>query len=70
MDIKSYDDLLQESGLQSLADRKKTALINFAKKAANNPQFEHWFPLNNNRQSERKTKKIHRGTSQKRQTVL
>ena len=45
----SYDELLEISGLETIEERRKKALHKFAHKAVNNPQFENWFPLNQNR---------------------
>ena len=45
---KSYDELLQESGLQTLEEKRKEAIKKFAEKSLNK-QFSHWFPLNDNR---------------------
>ena len=50
---KSYAELLDESGLQTLEERRKRALGRFAVKAAANKQFTNWFPLNDNRFSQR-----------------
>ena len=50
---KSYEELLEESGLERLEDRRERALLKFATKTAKNPQFSHWFPLNKNRTSQR-----------------
>ena len=41
---KSYEDLLNESGLLTLEERRKNALGKFALKAAANKQFTNWFP--------------------------
>ena len=53
---KTYEQLLEESGLKTLETRRNNALIKFAQKASKNPQFEHWFPLNRNRSSNRNSK--------------
>ena len=45
----SYSDLLEISGLDTLEERRKKALHKFAHKTVVNPQFEEWFPLNQNR---------------------
>ena len=50
---KSYDQLLQESGLETLTSRRTRTVRKFAEKTANNPQFSHWFTLNDNRFSQR-----------------
>ena len=50
---KSYEELLEESELESLEERRDKALLKFARKTAKNPQFSHWFPRNVNRQSDR-----------------
>ena len=45
----SYLDALSISGTDSLEDRRKIQLENFAVRASNNPRFkDKWFPLNNN----------------------
>ena len=44
-----YEDLLVMANLESLEDRRSKALLKFARKAVENPQFSHWFPLNPNR---------------------
>ena len=49
----SYDELLELSSLDTHEDRRTKALHKFANKAAVNPQFEHWFPLNKNRSGRR-----------------
>ena len=53
---KTYEDLLEESSLDTLERRRTNAVFKFAKKMASNPQFNHWFPKNPNRQSERTSK--------------
>ena len=50
---KTYNKLLAESGLETLEDRRTRAVKKFAEKACKNPQFEHWFPKNTNRSSQR-----------------
>ena len=45
----SYEELLEKSNIETLENRRQKALRKFANKAANNPQFMHWFPLNKNR---------------------
>ena len=45
----SYEDLLKKSKLETLEERRQKALLKFANKAADNPRFMHWFPLNRNR---------------------
>ena len=49
----SYKELLETSGLETLDQRRENALLKFAKKAAQNPQFANWFPKNTNRSSNR-----------------
>ena len=53
---KSYDELLKESGLKLLEERREIALLKFARKTSLNPQFSNWFPRNQNRQSKRNFK--------------
>ena len=48
-----YEKLLELSGLDTLEQRRMNALLKFAQKASNNPQFRSWFPLNQNRSSQR-----------------
>ena len=51
---KSYAELLEESGLKSLKERRISALDRFARKAARNPTYKKWFQENTNpRQSQR-----------------
>ena len=50
---KTYEELLSESGLRTLEERRKNALERFAVKAAANKQFTNWFPVNDNRFSQR-----------------
>ena len=45
----SYEEVLELSGLDTREERRRKALHKFANRAAVNPQFEHWFPLNKNR---------------------
>ena len=54
---KSYSDLLEEADLKTLEERRANALRRFAEKASTNSQFSHWFPLNQNRASQRSDKK-------------
>ena len=51
-------ELLETSGLETLDQHRENALLKFAKKAAQNPQFAHWFPKNTNRSSNRVGKKF------------
>ena len=51
-----YDELLEESGLKTLEQRREEATLKFALKASKNPQFMHWFPLNLNRSTGRMSK--------------
>ena len=44
-----YEELLDLSGLETLEARREKAILKFANKAANNPQFRHWFPTNKDR---------------------
>ena len=45
---KSYNDLLEESGLQTLKDWRVKAVLRFARKTAKNPVYTHWFKPNPN----------------------
>ena len=45
---KSYDELLQESGLLRLKERREIAVLKFAKKTSASPIYSHWFPNNPN----------------------
>ena len=45
---KSYVDLLEESGLKTLQERRNIALERFARKAQANPLYSHWFEENEN----------------------
>ena len=51
---KSYDDLLKESGLLSLRERREIAVLKFARKTSANPIYSHWFPDNPNETSQRR----------------
>ena len=53
---KSYEKLLELSGLRTLEERRYDSLIKFARKTAANPQFSHWFTKNTNRKSNRNFK--------------
>ena len=48
-----YETLLQMADLETLDTRRQNALLKFARKSSNNPQFKKWFPLNKNRSSQR-----------------
>ena len=50
---KKYEELLNESGIQTLEDRRMKAIEKFARKTSQNKQFEHWFKKNENRSSQR-----------------
>ena len=54
--LESSDELLQEADLKTLEERRELALLKFARKTQRNPQFVHWFPRNQDRQSERNPK--------------
>ena len=41
---KSYAEVLELSGLQSLENRRRDLVDNFARKASRDPRFSHWFP--------------------------
>ena len=45
---KSYRQLLEESGLQTLKERRETAMLKFAQKTSKNPVYAHWFKENPN----------------------
>ena len=49
----SYSSLLQRTGLTTLKVRRDNRCLKFARKAATNPRYSHWFPLNANRSSSR-----------------
>ena len=53
---KTYEELLEVSGLSSLEERRKISLKKFAERAVKNDQFKGWFPLNSNRSSQRSGK--------------
>ena len=48
---KSYDELLAESGMSSLADRREKAVVKFTNKTLKNPVYAHWFKRNPNQTS-------------------
>ena len=52
----NYEQLLQESGLETLTQRRDNTLIKCARKSPANTQFSHWFPFNTNRTSSRRSK--------------
>ena len=43
--VYSYNRLLQLSGIQTLAERRRIACLKFATKTAANPRFSSWFPM-------------------------
>ena len=45
---KSYAELLEESGLQTLKSRRESALLRFANNCLTNPNYQHWFRENQN----------------------
>ena len=45
---KSYEDLLRESGLKKLEDRRTLQFNRFAENTLKNQKYNHWFPPNNN----------------------
>ena len=53
---KSYTELLAESGIKSLADRREEAIQKFAERTLPNPVYASWFNQNENRQSQRHAK--------------
>ena len=54
---KSYSDLLQLSGLNSLEDRRIVQFRRFANNSLKNKKYQHWFPLNKNIRTGRHTNK-------------
>ena len=48
---KSYAQLLEESGLQTLKARRENALVKFATNCTTNPIYQHWFRENQNPRS-------------------
>ena len=54
---KSYQELLEVSGFETLKARREAALLRFATKSQKNPVYEHWFPENTNHTSLRHPKK-------------
>ena len=40
-----YDTLVSSGRIESLDSRREKLTLNFAKKAAQDPRFEHWFPV-------------------------
>ena len=56
---KSYSELLEESGFESLKTRRETAILRFARKIEKNPVYSHWLEENPNPRSQslRNTKK-------------
>ena len=53
---KTYEQLLQCSGLESLKDRRNKLFQNFAQKIVKNPNYADLFPLNNSIQNTRRPK--------------
>ena len=51
---KSYDELLQESGLLRLKERREIAVLKFDKKTSASPIYSHWFPNNPKPTSQRR----------------
>ena len=43
--ITTYKEALKKSGLMSLEERRRDLCRKFALKTAENPRYEHWFPL-------------------------
>ena len=60
---KTYEDLLRESGLNKLEDRRTLQFNRFAEKAIKNQKYNHWFPPNNNLRSGRHTHRYLEETS-------
>ena len=54
---KLYEDLLSESNLETLEERRQKKLRKSAEKTSRSKQFAHWFPLNENRFSQRTSNK-------------
>ena len=50
---KTYEDLLKESGMSTLKERRERAVLKFAQKTLKNPVYSHWFRLNPNVTSQR-----------------
>ena len=40
----SYKELLEENKIESLEERRKKLILNFAVKTQKNPRFKDWFP--------------------------
>ena len=53
---KKYDELLTESGLQTLEQRRIEALTKFAHKTVKNPKYASWVPLRHLQRLNRQTK--------------
>ena len=53
---RNYENALVLSGLLTLADRRKEICLKFAKKAKNNPKYQHWFICNDNPLNTRRKK--------------
>ena len=49
---KRHEELLTESGMARLKDRRENAIRKFATKTQKNPAYSHWFRLNPNQTSE------------------
>ena len=41
----SYAECLELAGIERLDARRRNLVLNFTKKAAENPRWDHWFPL-------------------------
>ena len=54
---KSYSELLQESGLSSLEERRILQFQKFAANSLKNQKYQHWFPPNTNTRVGRHTHK-------------
>ena len=55
---KTYAELLEESGLKTLRERRENAITRFAQKCSTNPVYSRWFKENLNRQSGRNPKRF------------
>ena len=55
---KGYQELLEESGLQTLEERRTIALKKFAEKTSENELYRAYFPLNDAKKSDKKPKEV------------
>ena len=54
----NYNDALTKFGLETLAARRDTLCLSFAKKCLKNKKFSHWFPAKQSLKTRSKTKYI------------